>query len=454
MEIEIVPISHTPDKFIIYRPRVGLAFIGNLAMARTARKLADGAAPQETASQEMLNFLHTVGFFMADPPVPPIGRVAFQPTTAVLLMTNQCQLRCTYCYAAAGEAPRQALSFELGRTAIDYVYHNAVEQHSPTFEVSFHGGGEPTHAWKVMQQCAAYARQKPIWAKLTLTSNGVWSERQREWIINNLDSLSLSLDGGPDTQDDQRPFISGHGSSPWVMRTVAALDRDHFPYGIRMTATAPWERLVENVRFLCENTGCNSIQVEPAFNTKRGGHGEAPDDQGQGFTHAFLEAFELAQRAGRHLYYSGARPGMITTMFCTAPYNALIVNGDGNLVTCYEVASDAHDLARLSNIGFIENGQVRINEAARDHLHGLMAERRDSCRDCFCYWSCAGDCYARAFKNEIGGHQNRSVRCNMNQAITEQLLLRLIANHGGVWRNGASLSAPMSRMNPESGAPV
>lgn len=431
MEAHAIPLADAngADKFILYRPLAGLAFVGNRAMADLAL-----GNPAEAPATQATAFLQEIGFLESDPATPEPTGTEFRPTTAVLLLTNQCQLRCTYCYAAAGEFPRQELSVELGQAAIDYVFRTAQELGREQFEVSFHGGGEPTYAWKVLQACAAYARQKPLPAKVTLTSNGVWSPKQRAWIIGHLDGLSLSLDGDPATQDRQRPFISGRGSAALVMRAVAELDRHAFPYGIRLTAIAPWANLPKAVRFLCEETGCQSMQVEPAFNTARGGHAQADEAEAGAFADAFLEAFEIAAHAGRRLHYSGARLGVITPAFCVAPFAALIVNANGELVTCYEVSGPTHPLARLSIIGRIENGQVMIDTAARARLHALMAERRATCRDCFCYWSCAGDCYTRTFGQEPGQHLRHGSRCSMNRRITKELLLGGIAGGGGVWR--------------------
>jgi pyruvate-formate lyase-activating enzyme len=171
-------------------------------------------------------------------------------------MTNECQLRCRYCYAAAGERAPERLSLAQARAAIDYVRRSAEERGATFFEVAFHGGGEPTLNWSVLQESVAYARRQPLPARINLTSNGIWSARQRRWILDNLDSVNLSVDGGPATQDRERPFPSGEGSSPAVMRTLAALDGSDFSYGIRMTATAPWERFPEDVGFLCAETGC------------------------------------------------------------------------------------------------------------------------------------------------------------------------------------------------------
>lgn len=436
MELHVIPVQEDSGegKYILYRPLAGLAFVGNQAMVELATAVSqDQAFPPHPSHDAASLFLEKIGFLESDPAPPAAIDAVFRPTTAVLLMTNQCQLRCTYCYAAAGELTQEELTPELGCAAIDYVCQVAQQEKRPLFELSFHGGGEPTFAWHVLKQCVDYARKQPLPAKITLTSNGIWSSRQCAWIIENLDGLSLSVDGTPETQNRQRPFASGHESSGIVRQTIAELDRHHFPYGIRMTATAPWHHFPEDVYSLCEETNCQSIQVEPAFNTGRGGHGTAEIAEYEAFAQTFMAAYEIASSYGRHLHYAGARLNVVSPAFCVAPYNALIVNPRGELVTCYEIAGGTHPLARLSRIGRIENGQVIINRQARQKLHRLMAERRATCRDCFCYWSCAGDCYTRSFQPQPGGHLEHGHRCLMNRVITQDMLLNQMAGQGGVW---------------------
>ena len=443
MDLHIIPVDEqaNADKFIIFRPLAGLAFVGNRAMATLAQQVAQASHLADVwhqSSPQAWDFLAEIGFLEPDPPAPGDQATLFRPTMAVLLLTNQCQLRCTYCYAAAGEFPPETLTVQQGCAAIDIVCEQAQALRKTQFEISFHGGGEPTFVWQVLQECTAYARQKPLSARITLTSNGVWSPRQREWILEHIDGLTLSWDGTPETQDRQRPFTSGQGSASLIRANIAELDSHHFPYGMRMTATAPWAAFVEGVRFICAHTGCRSLQVEPSFNTQRGGHGVPAESDCLAFAEAFMAAWDIAQAAGRRLMYSGARLGTITPTFCLAPYDALIISPRGTLVACYEVTDPTHPLASLSAIGRLDDGVVTLNEAARHHLHTLMVERRQQCRDCFCYWSCAGDCYTRSLQNRPGGHLLRGPRCLLNQTITRQRLLQVIAEGQGVWRRNAA----------------
>ncbi len=433
MELYLIPVQ---DKFIIYRPLLRLAFVGNRAMA----ELAAGLAKRPVLSgdglpEEVRTFLDAVGFLQPDPPPPPPPPSPYCPSTAVLLMTNRCNLRCTYCYASGGEGPVQDLPLELAQAAIDQVCANAVEQKLPRFELTFHGGGEPVQVWEVLQAATAYARNKELPCRTAIVSNGVWTDRQREWILENIDELSISFDGRPQTQDRQRPFASGRGSSRAVMRTLQAMDKAGFSYGIRMTATAPWlENLPEDVRFICEETACPAMQVEPAFNTVRGVHQGPTEEEGAAFVEAFLVAFDIALSAGRRLSYSAARPWLLTQAFCTAPYAALVVNAAGRLVSCYEVTSETHPLAALSTIGRVEDGRVAIDHSAHRALVDHIEAHRATCRDCFCYWHCAGDCYTRTYYAQASAGTGANPRCRINREITAGMLLRYIMAGDGVWR--------------------
>ena len=441
MEIFAVPVE---DKVLLYRPLRRLAFVGNQAMADlTMGLLGNGSGSNPSSGRvfptdshpDALDFLEKIGFLKPDPPPPPAPECEFKPTSAVLLLTSRCNLRCIYCYAGGGERALQAISPEMARAAIEIVYQNAVEGKKPRFDLIFHGGGEPVQALDVIQEAVAYARTKDLPFHTSMVSNGIWSKPQREWIILNLDGVGLSIDGGPATQNRQRPLASGKPSFEAVMRTIRELDKAGFKYSIRMTALPPFPgTLPEDVAFLCEATSAQSIQVEPAFNTQRGTHRAPTQPEAEAFIQGFKQAFEIAVRAGRGLIYSGARPWVLTQSFCQAPYLLLTVTPSGMLVGCFEATDDEYPLFDAARVGLMHGGHALVDHASRRALHETLAQRRTVCRDCFCYWHCAGDCYSRVFAPEVYGNPGSSPRCTMNREITAHILLYYIAHGDGVWR--------------------
>ena len=441
MEFYAIPIETSQQDeeiFILFRPLLGIAFLGNQAMVTITQKfLSNNLIPEELNTHKSINsFLNSIGYLQEDPPpplLPPANQ--FTPTHSVLLMTNRCQMRCIYCYASGGELQPEDLSVETGKTAIDIVHKNAVRQGRSQFNLSFHGGGEPIMAWQTIKELTEYARKKRIPAHINLTSNGVWTPVQKDWIIRNIDSISLSMDGHPDIQNYNRPLADGSKSSNVVMDSLRELDKVQKNYTIRMTAIAPWENLPKNIEFLASIIHhCRGIQVEPAFNSERGHHALPDQVQAKAFCTAFLEAFQIATTHRLNLRYSGARLRRPVASFCTAPYNTLIVNPKNQLVACYEITSEDHDLFPVSKLGYLDKDKLSLNLQTRQNLLQHIEEKRKTCHSCFCYWYCAGDCYSRTSSLINGETIDLHSRCSINQTLTKELLLQKIEQGNGVAR--------------------
>jgi uncharacterized protein len=416
-------------EWILYRPLRPLAFVGNSALVEYLEGRFQGNRGWDN---DVESFLNSVGFWeegespcdTEDVEQPPF------PTTAVLLMTTRCNLRCTYCYANAGSRPPLDLPLALAKSAIDTVCQNAKRSNAEQFSLAFHGGGEPTVHWHVLTQAIEYARQKPLSCHVSLASNGVWTNAQRQFVLRHVQSVSLSFDGIEDIQNRQRPRRDGSGSFATVMENIRAMDEAGIAYGIR--ATAPGEalhRLPECIAFLCEETKAQTIQVEPTYTLKRGHYADMNPEYGERFVPAFMEAFDVAAKCGRSLFYSGARPWMVTTTFCRAFTRALIVTPQGDLVTCFEIYDRDLPFADSFIVGRVTSRDVELDAGRLRRFLSIQREQRAECRDCFCYWHCCGDCASRRLVSQ----PNRSVRCQVNREITKEIIARYIAQSGGVW---------------------
>jgi uncharacterized protein len=430
----VYTIAHL-DGARVYLPLRPLAFFADRETADFVSRLSTDKASRRAPAPPLLE---RVGFFAPDPAPPPdiSPSSRFEPTTCVLLLTTACNLRCVYCYASP-QAQGEQLDVELGKRAIDIVCDNARKLAQSSFTVGFHGGGEPTMALPALRALVAHAKTKPLPCSITLASNGFWNQQQRRDFLDlGFSSVSLSLDGIAQVQDQQRPSLAGQGTFDTVMETIHELERRGISYGIRASVTdQSVHQLVASIDYLCRNTQCSTMQVEPAFahgravqsGTHLGEHGL--------FVGAFLDAYDIACYYGRHLYYSGARPWAITSRFCMAVDQALIVSANGELSACYEVFGRGHALANEFFFGRIEaDNPLAVDYPIRQRLLNRLAERRSRCRDCFCYYTCAGDCIAKVFAPGDQGHLEFGRRCEVNRAISKELLIRHVEQSGGVWR--------------------
>jgi radical SAM protein with 4Fe4S-binding SPASM domain len=300
--------------------------------------------------------------------------------------------------------------------------------------------------WPVLVQAVEYAKALDSRIRLSMSSNGVWSNTQRQFICHHFDEVSLSMDGTQLVQDYQRPRPDGSGSFHAVMESIMAMDEAHVDYGVRITMLPETvQHLPKVVCFLCEKTLAAAIQVEPTFTRTRGCYADINEEFADVFADRFMQAWQAGQAAGRHVYYSAARPWVVAPAFCLAPLNAMVVTADGRLVTCFEVFSEHSPVAKSFTVGRVREGRVDYDLGALRAFVDTQQQRRAECRDCFCYWHCCGDCATRRPETRA----RTSGRCRATQRITLNLLLAYMEEGGGVWQ-GLRDTSESRYLNPNT----
>jgi len=417
-ELFVLPVSES--EYLVYAPLHRTAAIADTAAVHWLREEQAGAS-QEKA-----------------PRGSPTGTP--RPTSVTLLLTNACNLRCRYCYASAGEAPPAFMQLETARRAIDFVAGNAVAAGAKSFEVNYHGAGEPTAHWRVLEESHLYARgvaqSRGLRLRASLTTNGVLTPGKRAWITSHLSSATVSFDGLPEVQDANRPFPSGRGSSSIVLATLRAFDHAGFRYSIRMTVTAEAApRLPQSIAYLCRRFRPRAIQVEPLYRMGRGR--DAVDAETAVFIEAFRAARRTSEKAAKLLRFSGARLGTVTSRFCGVANDNFCVSPSGNISACHEVADEHQPWADRFFYGRPAAGPAGFDfdEQIYTALRAHTVDRLEYCAGCFAKWSCAGDCYHKALHWDPENFAGAG-RCEIIRVLTKDQILEKIEAQGGVSWNG------------------
>ena len=438
-EIFVVPLE---ERYVVYAPLRRAAFIAN---ARTVNFLADLQAGffDERADPDgsLVEFLRQLEILDAGPETLPITIFGGdpEPTTVTLFLTTACNLRCTYCYAMAGDTPVRVMKLDVARRGIDFVAENAKKKGLPRFEIAYHGGGEPTVNWRTLTGSLEYARERAralgLEVRASAATNGVLHERKVDWIIEHLDGVSLSFDGLPAVHDAHRKTVSGEGSAEHVIRTIRRFDDAGFPYGLRLTVAADQiPHLPDSVEFVCASFNPTRLQVEPAYQIGR--YEDAPSAETDDFITAFHAARERAEHHGREIFFSAARVGALTNHFCATTQDSFCLSPDGNVSACYEVFSEDATWADTFFYGRPddEGGGYRFDLARLNHLRRQAVQHKEYCRGCFAKWTCAGDCHHKSLTVNGDVEFAGSDRCNITRELTkDQILARIVASGGLVW---------------------
>jgi uncharacterized protein len=436
LSAELFTILLAPDRYLVYAPLRRAAFVANAAVVNRLADAAEGVPLPEDDSTELLRQLEIVGAGAEPKPVTHFGGDP-APTAVTLFLTTACNLRCTYCYASAGDTPVRTMPIEVARRGIDFVAGNAHRLGQSAFEIAFHGGGEPSVNWRTMTAALAHGQSKALELGLEVraaaATNGMLSAHQIDWMIAELDSVSLSFDGLPAAHDRHRITIDGRGSSERVMHTLRRFDEAGFRYGIRVTVTQDQiAALPDGIDFICRRFAPERIQVEPAYQLGR--WAGAPSAETEAFVAAYREAQARARAHGRDINYSAARLDTLTNHFCGITQDSFALSPDGNVSACYEAFSESLRWAPVFFYGKPDPGAgagYRFDRAKLDHLRAQTVDHRAHCQGCFAKWHCAGDCHHKALaingEVEFAGTE----RCHITRELTKDLIIDRIAASGG-----------------------
>lgn len=366
---------------------------------------------------------------------PRHGR-GFRPVQVTLFPTNNCNLRCSYCYAFGGEGggngePLCRMDLRVAQRAIDIIARNAKERADAgesvrNFLVSIHGNGEPFCAFDLIQQIVWYgqdvAEELGIPAVFNAATNGVLTEEQLDFVIANFHSVNISFDGLPRFQDQNRPMAGGRGSFDRVDHTMRRLTEAGVDFGIRTTVTAAMvDAMPEIVTFVADNyPGIEQLHFEPVWECGRCLTSSDTMPSAEAFTARYLESLEVAREKGLRLVFSGARQDMLVDTFCKVSSGSFTVTPTGDVTACYEVSYKSDPRSERFFFGHFDHeaddfvfDQAKLDELSRLNVHNIRF-----CDNCFCRWHCAGDCAAKVLDGiELEEHRG-SMRCKISRALT------------------------------------
>ncbi|MEA3292207.1 MAG: radical SAM protein [Pseudomonadota bacterium] len=181
-----------------------------------------------------------------------------------LCITQQCNLRCDYCYIDKNEA---RMPLNIAEEAIDFIYR--LTPPNENIDIGFFGG-EPLLEFNLIKAITQVIENHPDFdrerVELNLVTNGtIYSGEIADFIEEHDIGFGISCDGPPQVHDKYRRDAHGKGSGTMVTRNIRRAIR-RFP-GLMVNAVyrpQTLQHLPDVVDYLA-SLGLTQIYLNPDF---------------------------------------------------------------------------------------------------------------------------------------------------------------------------------------------
>lgn len=318
--------------------------------------------------------------------------------TSHIWLTNQCNLKCKYCYVEK-DFGCVRMDYKTIQKTIEFIAYNVRNLNEEKLKIHFHGG-EPLLELGGIKKIVDCVKEDSILKKCdvtySVTTNGILVDASHiDFICDTFNQLSISLDGAKYSHDMYRVGKDGRGTFDQVVEVTKKLLKKKPMLRIRMTVNPDTvDRLFDNVHFIIKIGG---KYISPCLNF---GHPSWTEKH-------FLMFEEELKKISEYLFRlndSSIDVGMIVdgkTVLnkkgkCGAGLNVVSIYADGDIYPCLLTTPN-----KDFKIGTLEKG---IQTKLVEDILILNNHINTCCRGCDLYSYCKNTRCKVINKQETGNY--------------------------------------------------
>lgn len=437
-------------KLIVHLPILGYAFIEEHNSIELLSKLKNGnslsADELENTLVKKLLSINAIGVEnRLIPTTKPLDK--FRPIEGTLLLTESCNLGCTYCYASSINSKTSPMTIDIAECIVDEVIKNARDT-GKVAQFRYIGGGEPTMEWELITYITEYIKNEahknkvPYYIRL-ITNGTLLNDNRVRWISENIQFVTLSFDILPSIQNHNRPFKNGHGSQNKLIKTIKLLGSYEVPFHLRATISSEGSnRLVEMVNYVNRHLPeVKIIRFEPMAeigraisdvyqinslipSDKRNNDTRLNKPVEQQFVDSFIKAYHLGKKLGIHVTCKMMTNHLRrSTRFCNAEFS---VAPDGHVAACHRYSRKENTGYDLFSIGYFNGKKFIFDIDKINQIRQIDNDSFEDCKQCFARWSCSSGCLSARVNDT--GIQKTGPLCHLTRELLKFSIQQSLIN--------------------------
>ena len=256
-----------------------------------------------------------------------------------------------------------------------------------------------------------------------IATNGIFSEKQAEWLAKHFNRIGVSCDGFPEINNSQRPSSSPELTSTILKKNIYSLSELNDNIDIRVTITPQSMLYMEKIAEYCiDDLHIKNIRMEPVYSC---------DDQGFRFEDAetyathFINASDIARKSGVNVSYSGVRINEIHSSYCDVLRNTIRITPENEIINCFFDSSSKITETKYNIIGSLVNNCFEVNYNQVQKIKEVLQNIPVTCRECINIYHCSRACpeICLLSKNEKNKTDlTNNFRCLLNKELAIRLI--------------------------------
>lgn len=348
------------------------------------------------------------------------NHVDVYPPTLSINLSDNCMLRCIYCYMSSTcNEVSKTMSYDEAIIIIDAFISYALNvRKMKTLKFSFFGGAEPTYDFNSFKRIIEYIKAKSTELNFKylfgMTTNGYYKEEVMNYIIQNFTKITFSIDGPDFIQNIHRPAMNGKTSFDTVFANAKKLYNSKLKFAFRVTVSkltlTHWKEVLE---FFATEFEGSEVYFAPLLPIGRGNDDDIKEILPKSWQNAAIDMYDTYKHRLNMHFPNVVVPDKIKLHYCGAATAKMwLVSNDGTVSTCpHDRFNPLHIIGKFD---FEQQAFDFTTDACDDIQNKFNVLNYPECTDCFCKYTCAGGCPSqRVFGLEPV--------CNLTRTLTAKL---------------------------------
>lgn len=312
-----------------------------------------------------------------------------------LLLTEDCNMRCKYCYVSGGKNNRK-MGLEMAKQAIDYKLAQLPEK-AKELTIYFYGG-EPTLEFGLMKEIIEYTKKSSNGLKINtrIFTNGTFDKKVAKWFKKQGTKVIITFHIFKDAQNEYRPLASVKDSYDIVKANIDLLNELDVNYMVSIPLTEEETDRIEEMMERAKKLNIKKIGMSVILEKGRCIKTNMKTPERPTLIKAYKKAKKIGEKKGINVKLPRKSLEDIFTLkciYCGVPAGDLMILPNGDISTCYGVTDPDKESYDKFVCGKVTSKEIKIDKKKLNKIRSLTVHKSKKCKKCFAKWNCGGGCY-------------------------------------------------------------